>query len=267
MPVHKPLPVSCMRAVVGLAARGLVPVVMVLILVGGEGALWADEGLTSASRIALIRGFVSEIAVVKIALPRSKHGVVLSPAGIDQEKVEADLRTDGMAIKPGLPAQITRIKFNSDEIVFELNGGPHSDKKWYQRIEISGGISARRIDPTNKVVTYGAAIHLRFGKKKVPNVSVDEVKQRLSPILDFERRAPTVLYSPTLPPKYKEAIRNHEILVGMDRDAVLSSRGQPDRKVRETRDGVEYEDWIYGLPPHVLMVTFEGDTVASIKQY
>jgi hypothetical protein len=53
----------------------------------------------------------------------------------------------------------------------------------------------------------------------------------------------------------------------MNRDAVLSSKGPPDRRVREDREGVEQEDWIYGLPPHVLFVTFDGDNVIAVKQY
>ena len=256
----------CPRGAAGRVARRLAGAALVLAMVSGAGALRAAEGLTRQTRIALIRGFVSEIAVAKIALPRSKQGVILTPAGIDKEKVEAALRTEGVAIKPGLPAEITKISFKSDAIVFELNGGPRRGKKWYQRIEISGGVTARRIEPANNIATYGSVIHLRF-EKKVPNVSVAEVKQMLSAVLDFERHSPTVLYSPKVPPKFKDAIKNHEVLVGMDRDAVLSSHGQPDRKVRETRDGVEYEDWIYGLPPHVLMVTFDGDQVVNVRQY
>ena len=86
-------------------------------------------------------------------------------------------------------------------------------------------------------------------------------------MLDFSRHSPTVLYSPEVPPQFKEAIKNHQVIVGMDRDAVLSSKGPPDRKVREVRKGVEQEDWIYGLPPHVLFVTFDGDTVINVHQY
>jgi hypothetical protein len=70
-----------------------------------------------------------------------------------------------------------------------------------------------------------------------------------------------------VPPEIKEAIKNHQVIVGMDRDAVLSSKGAPDRKVREVREGVEVEDWIYGLPPHVLFVTFENDVVTSVEQH
>jgi hypothetical protein len=86
-------------------------------------------------------------------------------------------------------------------------------------------------------------------------------------VLDFSRHSPTTLYSPEVPPKFKEAIKNHQVLVGMDRDAVLSSKGPPDRKVREVREGVEQEDWIYGSPPHVFFVTFDGDTVVKVHQY
>jgi len=89
----------------------------------------------------------------------------------------------------------------------------------------------------------------------------------LAPVLDFDRHSPTVLYTPSVPPEIKEAIKNHQVIVGMDREAVLSSKGPPDRKVREERNGVEFEDWIYGLPPHVIFVTFEGDTVTSVRQH
>lgn len=255
----------CPRWSAGHAARWLVPAALVLAIVSGAGVLLAEEGLTRESRIALIRGLVREIAVAKMALPRSKEGVILTPGGIDKEKTEAALRAEGVAIKPGSPVEITKISFKSEKIVFELNGG-RTGRKWYQNIEISAGVATRRVGPAKNVATYGSVIHLTF-RKKVPNVSVPEVKQMLSAVLDFERHSPTVLYSPTVPPRFKEAIKNHQVLVGMDRDAVLSSRGQPDRKVRETREGVEYEDWIYGLPPHVLMVTFDGDQVVTVRQY
>ena len=53
----------------------------------------------------------------------------------------------------------------------------------------------------------------------------------------------------------------------MDRDSALSAKCPPERKVREVRNGAEQEDWIYGLPPHVLFVTFDGDTVVAVRQY
>jgi hypothetical protein len=116
------------------------------------------------------------------------------------------------------------------------------------------------------VLAYGSWVTLVF-PGKIPNLSVDQVKQALGNVLDFSRHSPTILYSPQVPPKFKEAIKNHQVIVGMDRDAVLSSKGSPDRRVREVRDGVEQEDWIYGSPPHVLFVTFDGDSVVNVQQY
>jgi len=48
---------------------------------------------------------------------------------------------------------------------------------------------------------------------------------------------------------------------------VLLSMGKPERKIRETKDDVEYEDWIYGTPPgKVTFVTFRGDEVVQVKE-
>ena len=128
------------------------------------------------------------------------------------------------------------------------------------------GGTTQPISQAPPVLTYGSYITLAV-KGKGSEVTADEVKKLLGSVLDFERHSPTVLYSPTVPPQFKDAIKKHEVLVGMDRDTVLSSKGPPDRKVREMREGVEEEDWIYGFPPHSLFVTFDGDAVVAVKQY
>lgn len=227
----------------------------------------AQETLTRESRIDLIRGLVKEIAVTRVALPRGRRGVNVSADGkLDQTKADAELRANGPAIRPGMPVEITRITFRSGRIVFEINGGGKRGKKWYQRIEVGMGTTTRPIAPEAPVLAYGSWISLVF-PGKVPNLTLPQVKQMLGNVLDFERHSPTVLYSPSVPPKIKEAIKNHQAVVGMDRDAVLSAKGPPERKVREVREGTEQEDWIYGLPPHVLFVTFDGDRVVAVRQY
>jgi hypothetical protein len=174
---------------------------------------------------------------------------------------------NGAAISPGMPVEITKVSFKGKEMIFELNHGGRSGKKWYQRIEIGMGTTTQPIarDP-NPVMANGSYISLKI-PGKVDDLTVPRVRQLLASTLDFERHSPTVLYSPALPPQFKDAVKNHKIMVGMDRDAVLSSKGPPDRKVREERNGSEQEDWIYGLPPHVLFVTFDGDTVAKVQQF
>jgi len=53
---------------------------------------------------------------------------------------------------------------------------------------------------------------------------------------------------------------------GMDHDQVLLAMGRPVRKTRETKDGVDLEDWIYGMPPgKITFVTFQGNKVVKVK--
>jgi hypothetical protein len=43
--------------------------------------------------------------------------------------------------------------------------------------------------------------------------------------------------------------------------------GHPLRKYRETKDGVDFEDWIYGeAPGKVTFVTFSGSKVVKVKE-
>lgn len=221
------------------------------------------------ARIAIIRALGQEIAVAKIELPRGKNGVFVDAKGqMDQAKATTEMRHNGLALRPGTLVQITKIEFKSDQVKIELNGGGKKQKKWYERIEIGGmGGTSAPIATTDTTATgYGSSVTVAF-PGKLETVTPEQVKKLLDSVLDFERRSPTVLYSPEVPPEIKEAIKNHQVIVGMDRDAVLSSKGPPDRKVRETRDGVEEEDWIYGLPPHVLFVTFDGESVVHVKQF
>ncbi len=238
-----------------------------LSIVSGPGLASTKERSSRDARIELIRGLAREIAVTKTALPRGRRGVIVNAQGqLDQAKADAELRSNGPAIRPGMPVEITRITFKSDRLVFDINGGGKSGKKWYQRIEVGMGTATTPIAPNPPVLTYGSYISLAL-PGKIPELTVPQVKQKLGAVLDFERHSPTVLYSPSVPPQIKEAIQKHQVLVGMDRDAVLSSKGSPDRKVRDVREGVEKEDWIYGLPPHSLFVTFDGDTVVAVRQY
>jgi len=228
---------------------------------------WPKNSSKNDTHIALIRGLLREIAVNKVPLPRGGKGVRVDASGkLDKAQADAQLSANGLAIKPGMPVEISKITFKPKEIVFELNGGGKKKSKWYQHLEVGVGMDTMPISQAPPVMAYGSWVSLVF-PDKVPNLTVDQAKQALGNVLDFTRRTPTELYKPEVPAKFKEAIKNHEVVVGMNRDAVLSSKGPPDRRVREERDGVEQEDWIYGSTPHVLFVTFDGDTVIKVQQY
>jgi len=239
------------------------------VLAGAAGLVPAagkkEEAINRDARMGLIRALASEIAVAKVALPRGRKGLVINSNGeVNKDRAEEEFKSNGIAIRPGTPVEITKITFKPERIVFEINGGGKR-RKWYQHIEVGMGNVLSPIAPNEPVVAYGSWISLTF-PDKVPELTVAQAKQLLASVLDFERHSPTVLYSPSVPPEFKEAIKNHQVLVGMNRDAVLSSKGPPDRKIREAREGSEQEDWLYGLPPHVLFVTFDGDRVVKVQQ-
>ena len=243
-----------------------------VLLFAPAASIAKEEHLDQLGRILLIRGLDREIAVAKVVLPRGKHGLFINDKGeVDKQRAQKELRANGAAIQPGIPVEITKIRFKDHAVIFVINNGGKSHKKWYQHIQIGMGGTMQPLDPRQtqqNPIAYGSYITLSFKEQKVPDLSVEQAKKLLSVALDFHRKLPTELYSPHVPEKFKEAIRKHQVLVGMNKDAVLSAKGTPFRKVRETKpNGEETEDWLYGLPPHVLFVTFSGDTVVKVHQY
>jgi len=93
------------------------------------------------------------------------------------------------------------------------------------------------------------------------------LKQLLDPLFDFSVKSATEVYMETLPPKVKQAIKNHEVLVGMNRDMVVLAKDRPPQKLREKDEqGKEYEEWIYGAAPKdVTFVRLVGDEVTQVK--
>ena len=100
----------------------------------------------------------------------------------------------------------------------------------------------------------------------MPVVKSTEIKKMLAPILDFEKHSATEQYVETLPKPIKDAIAAKKAIVGMDRDQVLLAVGRPVRKSRESKEGIDFEDWVYGQPPgKITFVTFQGEKVVKVK--
>ena len=69
-----------------------------------------------------------------------------------------------------------------------------------------------------------------------------------------------------MPPKVKEAIKAHHVLVGMNSEMVVHAVGKAPKKVRERDGDTEYEEWIYGQPPQdVDFVRIVGDEVVRVE--
>jgi hypothetical protein len=103
--------------------------------------------------------------------------------------------------------------------------------------------------------------------KYVPELTGEQVRKMLEPVFDFKALTEAEAYEKTLPPKVQNAIKNHQVLVGMDREMVIYSKGRPPKKIRDKDDkGVDYEEWIYGEPPQeVQFVRFEGTFVTRLE--
>ena len=251
--------------------RRVVQLVLVLAL-AVPCLLWAGSDsakpLSRESRVQILRGLHSELATAKRHLPRGEEPVPLDSKGqVDEEELQYLIGTNGAALLPGKKVQITKIDFRKEEIIFELNGGGKTTSKWYESIRISGsGGRTRPVTPQVAMPT-GSSIALRF-ENPVPDMTADEVKKILGTLLDFSPRSASTIYVESLPKEIQEAIKNHQVLVGMDRQLVLAAKGRPDRKIRERHGRIELEDWIYGVPPSkITFVTFQGNEVIEVKEY
>jgi len=224
--------------------------------------------LSRENRVEIIRAFDSELVFIRSPFPMGKRGLTLkdgliSPTG---QELQTMMAMYGPAVKPGDQARISRIDIKNDRIHFEINGGPVRKQKWYQRIEVGGTGGTAPIAPSDSNANpRGSYVDLVFDHY-VPDLTGPELKKLLRPVFDFDAKSPVDAYLETVPPKVKEAIKNHQVLVGMNREMVTYSKGRPPKKIREKENETEYEDWIYGEPPQdVDFVRLVGDEVTRVE--
>ena len=217
----------------------------------------------------IIRNFETQLVYSRTSFPMGTKGLILkdgvvTPNGKD---LQQSLAIYGPAIKPGDPAHISFVQIKGDHIHFEINGGPLRRKKWYQRIEVAGANAPAMTGPDNSPTMnpHGSFVDLYFAKY-VPEMNAAQVRQLLYPVLDFNARNKEQAYLDTVPPKVKQAILDHHVLVGMNSEMVLHAKGKPPKKVRERDGETEYEEWIYGEPPaDVDFVRMVGDEVVRVE--
>jgi uncharacterized protein YpmB len=237
-----------------------------LTLLAMPGLLFtSNEKLTPEQRVELIRGLTAEYATVKLMLPRSKKALEVGISGkFDRDQWDEAAKEKGSAAKAGDQVQITKVTVDDDQIVFEINGGLKSGRRWYDNVSVGTGTRQAPINGPSGTPTLGTALVVKFDKG-VPAVDAAEMKRMLKPIFDFDKRSATESYVDTLPPALKAAISEKRVLEGMDRDQVILAVGKPRTKSRQTKDGVDQEDWIYGQAPgKISFVTFENGKVVKI---
>ena len=227
--------------------------------------------LGTQSKLDIIRFLDGEYAKAVVALPRGKDGFTM-PVGkpLDSERLHDLVRAQGVAASPGDQVQITSIEFQSRKIVLQINGGSKKHFHLLEHLQIGmGGATAPVATAPHPGEGIGSTLILDYGRP-VPEMSPEELKQQLSPLLSFSgETSAAVNWIDTVPPEFQKAIKDHRAAVGMDEQMVLAALGRPEHKVREhDPEGRETEDWIYGDPPaKTTFVTLMSGKVIKVEVF
>jgi hypothetical protein len=240
----------------------------VFALAAPAAVIPSRDKLTDDEKIEILRNLSSEFAKAKTYIPRSKKALEFNADGT-WDKAEWQRLAQGMggaAAREGDQIKITHVSFETDKLGLEINGGMKSGKSWRDHIQVGMGPMSTPTDNGTGTATTGTSIEINF-HKPLENLTSTDIKRILLPLMDFDRRSASELYTRTLPPEVQKAVTEKRAIEGMDRDQVRLALGNPTRKYRETKDGVDLEDWIYGQPPgKVTFVTFEGTKVVKVKE-
>jgi hypothetical protein len=229
--------------------------------------------LKPESRIEIIRYVSGEFAKAVKPLPGGAKGLRI-PIGktVTDKELQQALRSGGIAASPGDTVQITALEFRSKEIVIQVNGGGKKHYHLRDHLQVGMGGAASPLPQTTDAHPNegnGSTLFLEYGRT-IPDMSAEDLMHDLGPFLDFSKEhSAAVNWIDTLPPQFKDAIKDRKAVEGMDHEMVLAALGRPDHKVREhTPEGEQTEDWIYGTPPaKTVFVTFSGDKVIRVKEY
>jgi hypothetical protein len=239
----------------------MTPRAMIVVLIAAASLHADSKKQAEDQRIELLRGLSAEHATVRAYIPRSRTPLDIRPDGTWDEKAWEQIgRELGPAARLGDIVQVTKLKIEKDAIILELNNGAKG--RLFDGAQINN--QPVRANPGEAASGTSLVVHFNGG---IAGVTSADVKKILKPVIDFTNASVTEQAIDELPPEIKQAVHDKKAIEGMNRDQVLMSLGRPSHKVRETVDGVDTEDWIYGDPPgRMTFVTFAGQKVAKVKE-
>ncbi len=226
----------------------------------------SSEKMTPQTKLLIIRDLTAERVFARIPFPKGKQGLEIKDGNVSpsQDRAARLAMENGFAAHPGDRVVITNVVIKEKSIVFEINGGGKKKDKWYRHVSV--GMGGNMAGPPPSPEATGSSVTLAFDKY-VPELSGEQVRMMLAPVFDFKALSEAEAYEKTLPPKVQQAIKNHQVLVGMDREMVMYAKGRPWKRVRDKDDtGAAYEEWIYGQPPQeVDFVRFQRNLVSRLE--
>jgi len=224
--------------------------------------------MDAKNRQEVIRIMQSEQGFAMRPFPKGHKGLTLvangklDPAG---ESYLEMITKEGTSAKPGDRLVLTDVKIENSKIIFDINGGPDRKHRFLRHVQIGTGPAMSPVVQDNEQEPTGARLTLDF-KGRLPELTGSQVKALLAPLISFDVKTPIQAFTDTLPPKLKEAILNHHVMVGMSTEMVLFAMGQPEKKVREMDGQMPFEEWIYGAPPKdVQFVRINGNRVIRVE--
>lgn len=231
---------------------------------------YTQQPMDTEGRRELVRMFLMEQGFAHRALPLGAPGLELHANGrltVDNDTLKKRMFKDGMSAAAGDRIMVTDIRVYPDRIDVDINGGPYLPHRFLRHVSVNN-IPLAGDGMVGEKAT-GTRITLLF-EGRTPRVSAAELKALLEPLLDFGLKNAEQAYADTLPDPIRNAISEHQVLVGMNRRMVLASLGQPDSKLRErpsdSTDGEVFEEWIYGKTPQsIRFVRFRADRVILMK--
>ena len=225
------------------------------------------DKLTEDEKIDILRNLISEFAKAKTYIPMSKKPLAYDKDGSwDKSEWQRLAQGSSVAARVGDEIRITHVAFEGSKLVLEINGGLKSGTHWYDHVQTGMGGMTQPVSNGGGRASLGTSIEINF-HQPMENLTSDEVKRILLPLMDFSGKSAAKLYNETLPPEVKQAIGEKRATLGMDHDQVRLALGNPYRKYRESKDGEDSEDWIYGQPPgKITFVTFQGNKVVRVKE-
>ena len=147
-------PVPCGLEDSGLSQQGLsfgsgagVCFVAALLasFVAQAGVIHPSDKLTDDEKIALVRDLSSEYAKTMVPLPKSAKALGFKADGTwDKGKWQQVQIANGNAARGGEEVQITKVTLEGDAILFEINGGLKSGKRFMDHVYVGAGPVARR---------------------------------------------------------------------------------------------------------------------------
>src|ERR1035437_8630977 len=185
--------------------------------------------ITERGRRELIRNLEAEQGFAHRPLPLGQDLVLMANGNLKPggDAYKEMLYKKGQAAAPGDRVAITTVTVKGDRLIFDINGGPPLKQRFLRHIDLN---DTPMVEDDGEQVT-GFRVSLVF-EGGIPEISAPEVKALLDPIIDFGVKSSSEAYADSLPPFLKDAIAQHDVLVGMNRKMVLAAMGGPQSKGR-----------------------------------